>query len=1267
MVPFEVTPDDISALSDLQLTHLLHRLLLLEAERMGLPKSRVSVSLRITIADAGQDGKIEWTDGPDAAGSNWIPNRNTLFQVKATGFEPADCGPEILAKRKGDDPPALKAKVDQVVQQGGAYVLFYYKPCEGTMVDARVSAFRRAIAECRGSEVAETAQIEVYGAEKISSWANEHIAAVAFVKRSIGRAIPADLQTWNGWDGYHQTHLSFHPDESRTRVLEELRQRMGTPGTVARVVGLSGLGKSRLALELFRPPLDAQSDPQQAALSASCVYVADGADSDDAVKSAMMAFRQRGVRATIVVDECPLELHEKLERIATAAGSVVSLLTLDFDPTSDPKSPRCAFYRLEPYSTVDITHILKQSHAAIPAEHLSRVAEIAQGFPRMAELLADAILQGQRDLWSLAPSTLVAKLVARRSKDPERLLMVARALSVVEHLGIDGLAADELAPFSQRLCGLSSELTYQTIRELERAGIAYRRGDYVRITPLPIAVTLASEWWQDCSPDRAERLLIGGELPPLLVDATANQLKRLAGHPWVHGLVSRIYGPDSPFRQRDPLNSALGSRLANSLAEVNPEAVARALYAAFGSMTPEEASAVATGRRELVWCLQKLAWWPSTFHDAAWMFLVFAAGENETWGNNATGEFPKLFHVYLGGTEVPALERVRVLKRALSTGQPEYVPIVVQALCEALESGSFSRTGGPDVQGGGFQRDDWKPSTYGEIWAYWRATLDLLLPYLLADSEVGSSARSGVGGRARGMIRWGGLPIIEDLVEEVLLHRSEWPELLDGLRSALNYDGEEYPPEIKARAETLVARLAPTTLESRLRHTVSLPAWHELRKEPDGSTTVVAEERARALAVECAENLGTLRPHLSSLSRGEQRQAFAFGTALAGAAADPMSLFGEAIESLREVPFKDRNPSLAMGMASQLASAQQYSVRAHIRRLLDDDDLRGVAVDLIRAIRSEPEDLAKIASLLHEGKVGSREIHGFVFGRALDALPSEQVARMVLACARVDENGPVVALELLGMRLHANKLDAVLADATMTLLADESCLKRVLQRGESTVGHHLEELARACLQGAPPPGLVSQLTRALVDSLDAPAGFPMGHYVRKVFEALLGLQPDLAWPILRARLTTPDASLALRMELTLEKFDLVSLIGEHRLLEWCAVDDAAPRMVARMIHPLRSPVEGSQYPSWSDFATTLLQQFGRDPGVRSSLSASIYTGAWAGSAVPRLQQHREAFMELREHPISEVAEWASSTVDSLDAQIERERKRDEERDFGILR
>ena len=52
-------------------------------------------------------------------------------------------------------------------------------------------------------------------------------------------------------------------------------------------------------------------------------------------------------------------------------------------------------------------------------------------------------------------------------------------------------------------------------------------------------------------------------------------------------------------------------------------------------------------RRHLVWALEKIAFHPDSFDEGAHLLLRLALAENETYGNNATGQFVGLFPVIL--------------------------------------------------------------------------------------------------------------------------------------------------------------------------------------------------------------------------------------------------------------------------------------------------------------------------------------------------------------------------------------------------------------------------------------------------------------------------------------------------------------------------------------------------------------------------------------------------------------------------------------------
>ena len=139
----EVTYEDVEHLNPLQLTDLLRRLLHLQCKHCGIVDSAVNVSLNIYVKDGGEDGRVQWTGGPDSA--DYIPNRYSVFQSKASDLGPAASAKEIT-NANGD---ALKPRVQAVLDASGSYIFFVGRGYTGELFQFLDRAFHRPNAYCR--------------------------------------------------------------------------------------------------------------------------------------------------------------------------------------------------------------------------------------------------------------------------------------------------------------------------------------------------------------------------------------------------------------------------------------------------------------------------------------------------------------------------------------------------------------------------------------------------------------------------------------------------------------------------------------------------------------------------------------------------------------------------------------------------------------------------------------------------------------------------------------------------------------------------------------------------------------------------------------------------------------------------------------------------------------------------------------------------------------------------------------------------------------
>jgi hypothetical protein len=149
-----ITFREIERLDQSQLTELLLRLLRLEASRHNLFQGGIAVSLKLSVSDGGEDGRIKWDCGPER--TEYIPNRFTIFQSKATEMSPTKCKAEVCKKKSKE----LKHQVKEVLDADGTYVLFYGRECNPKHCQPRINEIFAAIRES-GANCAAAAKIEI--------------------------------------------------------------------------------------------------------------------------------------------------------------------------------------------------------------------------------------------------------------------------------------------------------------------------------------------------------------------------------------------------------------------------------------------------------------------------------------------------------------------------------------------------------------------------------------------------------------------------------------------------------------------------------------------------------------------------------------------------------------------------------------------------------------------------------------------------------------------------------------------------------------------------------------------------------------------------------------------------------------------------------------------------------------------------------------------------------------------------------------------------
>jgi len=139
----------------------------------------------------------------------------------------------------------------------------------------------------------------------------------------------------------------------------------------------------------------------------------------------------------------------------------------------------------------------------------------------------------------------------------------------------EGTAGEEARYIAEKVAGSNLQIFDRVLTKFTRQQIINRAGRYARVVPKPLALTLASEWWEEASYDRQKQLV--DTLPNSLMHSFCIQASYLDDQPSVQRFSDRLFGGQSPFVQAEEMLTERGSKLFRALVEVNPESTSVAI------------------------------------------------------------------------------------------------------------------------------------------------------------------------------------------------------------------------------------------------------------------------------------------------------------------------------------------------------------------------------------------------------------------------------------------------------------------------------------------------------------------------------------------------------------------------------------------------------------------------------------------------------------------------------------------------------------------
>ena len=1271
--PFEVVGEHIAALTERTFPLLLRLLLSAEVKANDLPSARIHVASNIYATDGGEDGRITWKDGPDH--TPFLPSRLNQFQLKAGEISPAAAAKDVLAKK-----PAVKPMVRSVLEVGGHYIMLCAHSYTWKQIDAREARIRKALRDA-GMTIDDN-QVDFRDADQIALWVNGHPSVAIWLKEQTQPGTVGPFRSWSYWAGRTEYDQPPMAEDERLSVLRDrLRDLVAEPRQFVRVVGLSGVGKTRLIFEA----LGATEEEVAAGffLSDLVMYAVQSEVGSHAINEIVQNLADTGARAVVVVDNCDPDAHQILAGMILRQGSHLSLVTIDNEiPTGTLDGNTL---KVGEAATSVTQGIINYVLPGLQYEDQSRLERFSEGFPEIAVRVGKAWSESRPIAHATDDGLVDTFVLGRNPRNRELLLNSAPLLAVFGLVEVDSPANGQLSEVAELGRNLSSDDLLSAITQLVDRGVAQKRGRFVTIQPRPIAMRLAEQQWKEW-PRATRDSVLSGDTSPSLKVLAARQLALLDTTDISLDVVAHVCRHGGPFDGLEAISRPGHAEVLSKLAEINSEVVANQIERSLEEVK-DLAEISGDVRRHLVWALEKVAFHTCTFEEGARLLLRLAAAEKQilsrlseddgflrrSWDSNAASKFKGLFPMLLGATEADGDARLSFLDEAANTADLARRVVVAEGLIAGCETRHFDRVLGAEAQGSRPALDSWRPATSWEASEYIKGCVMRLAQLAQEEDKAGVTARTGLADALSHLILEGfiGIDEVESVVSQVTAKTDYWPEAMRSLRSVLIYHDQKINPEVTERVRRLVDELQPKSLELRIRSLVSEIAWdYRDTRELDSNEQYQREvEAIRKLASEALQHPATLNASLPRLSRGQTRMALEFGVAVADLADSPPEWLEPFIEAIEEVPENERNYDLLSGFVIGLAKGHPNDMDMFKQRAARSRELAPAFLRVSWRFGITRSDIHMATSALQDGLLPPRHFREWSFGGKLGEVSAPEVAPLFDTMLDHSAEGFTEAVHLMGMYAYGapEKLEGL---RPQVLKLAENATRWQLTRGWDQCQYHFELIMGWVLgKGRRNPD-ARATALALAKAVANMEGFNDDLLIKPLLPKLLSGFPEIAWPLIGQAIVS-DQRRASRLRYVLgdpysfgRKANPVILsLPEDTLFAWCdASPDSAPAFLAVTIPVLATQGVDAPERTLHPVIARLLNEFGDRKDVLQAVESNIHTFGWSGSRTTYYAPYKEPLGKLLQHSKPEVRRWARIMLRQLDDVVANAREEDEERE-----
>ncbi len=1251
----EITSDDIAELDDSDLRSLIGLLCEADFRAAHLPTVGITWGGSQDASDGGIDVRVASHTVPL---SSHVERKDTGFQVKKPDMPPAEIKKEMCLQG------SLRESIKELIENKGSYIVVSSSASlTDTMLKRRLAAMRACVDK---EDIDEQLHIDFFDRGRVATWVRSHPSLILWVRNRIGKSIQG-WRSYGNWSYASETNNEFLVDDSariiipnKTEVstldgIQAVREALHQPGKSVRLVGLSGVGKTRFVQALFDQEVGGNP------LNPTQVFYSDIADSPVPIPAAFVQeLISLQTKAVVVIDNCGAELHERLSKLCQTPNSPVSLITIEYD-ISDDVPEKTEVFKIEAVGEELIARLVKKNYENISEIDAHTIASISGGNFRVAFAIAGTVGPDE-SLAGLRNNEIFKRLFWQNHSHNEDLLLSARVLSLVYSFDGENTQVDtsELHVLGT-IVGKSARELYRHAATIRRRDLIQARGHWRAVLPHAIANRLAQEALEEVPP---------ATIRDILLDSNSKRLMSSFSHRlnFLHDSKEAVSIAEDWLKQGNLLGdlTSLDRWQLNIFMNIAPLSPSHTLTALERAAQDNRFATIANRNfPTFTHILYHLAYDSDLFFKSTTLLCLFALSQNPSDNHNSVRSIIRpLFSPRYSGTEATVEHRLKFIEALLDSKNTEAQELGMFLLDAALDTNfHVSRIGyafGARKRGFGYQAD-----TSEKLKDWYSTFINFCVKLILSNHACNAKLRSLLAKVFRGL--WVRINLV-DLLEEAsqkIHSQAPWYEGWHAVRETISYYARKDTSSLLTRTIALEAILRPTSLVDKIRVFIfrgssyiipetnkTLIEIEDFRLRRDWEKETKLAEQLGAELLEDSQSLNILLPELVCIRSHRARM---LGQGLGSGSTQFQAIWSQLVRQLAITESGKRSVEVLIGYLK--ANVDQHAVDSDevLDTILNDSVLKEWFVDFQSALLLNAKAVERLLRALNEEIVSPQSFKNLLIGNAYSELLGTELAQILSRLCEI-EGGEAIAIELLSAKLYQctqnqSTPGKELIDIGRKVLSSPTLFIPTPYGTRLAYQHEdmdLKQIADICLVGDE----ASACARNLSDNIF--------QYSRQTYDsAALFLTTIMTIASLQ-----PEALLSAFFSDHSGKIDglasILNSIDDEVIIRWCEKkpDENYHNIASSMIMFDHNSNNGSL--RWKSVFFQFVEKAPNLAQVLDRISSSIHPSSWSGSLATVLQNNLLPYELLVDHSNQVLSAWAKDVIERTKKAIEREKVREKD-------